>query len=144
MTYLDTSALIKRFIAERGSDVVRRVFAEGRPVATARIAYAEVHAALARRQREGDLLREAYRSAVRQFERDWTGYIRVELHEDILRGVRTLVGRHPLRAYDAVHLASALHLRNSLGEDLTFAASDERLLTAAGAERLRTLNPETS
>lgn len=143
MTYLDTSALIKRFIGEAGSDVMRRLFAAGGPVATAKIAYAEVYAALTRRRREGDLARAGYVDACAQFERDWPGYVRVELHDEILVSARKLITRHPLRGYDAIHLASALSLRDSLGEDPTFVAADERLLTAARAERLKTLNPET-
>ena len=53
MIYLDTSALIKRFVTERGSRLVRRLVAQPPAVATSKIAYAEVHAALARKRREG-------------------------------------------------------------------------------------------
>ena len=44
-----------------------------------------------------------------------------------------LVGRHPLRAADALHLASALELRSP---DLVVAAWDEHLAAAARAEGL--------
>jgi len=144
MTYLDTSALIKRFVAEAGSDAIRRLFTAREPIATAKIAYAEVHAALARRHREGDLSRDGYAGACARFERDWHSYVRIELHDEVLVTARRLIARHPLRGYDAVHLASALSLRDALGEDPTFLASDERLLKAARAERLPTLNPETA
>jgi len=57
---------------------------------------------------------------------------------------RDLIQRHPLRGFDAVHLASALSLKNALGEEVTFSAADGRLLRAAGAENLATLNVETA
>jgi predicted nucleic acid-binding protein len=142
MTYLDTSALIKRFVREAGSDVVAELLERGGPVATAKIAFAEMFSGLTRRFREGDLSGRAYALVCRQFERDWPGYLRVDLHDEILISARDLIRRHPLRAFDAIHLASALSLRKALGEDVTFAASDERLVRAARAERLTTLNVE--
>lgn len=140
MNYLDTSALIKRFVQEPGSDVVAELLESDAPVATAKIAFAEVYSGLTRRFRGGDLSGRAYALVCRQFERDWPGYLRVDLHDDILISARDLIRRHSLRAFDAIHLASALSLRRALGEEVTFAASDERLVRAASTERLATLN----
>ena len=143
MTYLDTSALIKRFVAEKGTPLVRNVVAEPESVATAKIAYAEVYAGLTRRKRERSLSEVQYHLACRQFERDWRAYVRVDLLDEVLFLARDLIQRHPLRGFDAIHLASALRLQNSLGEEITFAAADERLLRASEAEGLRPLNPES-
>ncbi len=143
MTYLDTSALIKRFVAERGSSLVRSLVAEPASVGTAKIAYAEVYAGLRRRNREGSLPEVQYQLACRQFERDWRAYVRVDLLDEVLFLARDLIQRHPLRGFDAIHLASALRLQSSLGEEITFAAADERLLRASEAEGLRPLNPES-
>jgi len=142
--YLDTSALIKRFVNEKGSPLVRSLVTERGPVATAKIAYAEIFAGLARKFREGHLPRNLHALACRQFERDWRAYLRVDLQDDVLYLARDLVQRHPLRGFDAVHLASALSLKNALGENITFAAADGRLLRAAGAENLEQLNVETA
>ena len=142
MNYLDTSALIKRFVTERGSAVVQAIVTRNGTVATAKIAYAEVYAGLTRRQREGHLPDRQYVSACRQFESDWRAYVRVDLRDDVLLLARDLIQRHPLRGFDAIHLASALSLKSGLGEQITFAAADERLLRAAEAEGLRHLNVE--
>lgn len=115
MTYLDTSALVKRFVAEKGSErVTRMILVEG-PVATAKIAHVEVYAAFARRYRERALSRRGYASALRNFRRDWEAYIRVDLRDDVLRRARSLARRHPLRADDAIHLATALDLQAAGG-----------------------------
>lgn len=143
MNYLDTSALIKRFVAEKGSPLVRALVTRKGPVATAKIAYVEVHAGLARKHREGRLSGRHYTLACRQFEGDWPSYARVDLLDDILLLARDLIRQHPLRGFDAIHLASAISLRTSLGEEVTFAAADGRLLQAAKAERLRTLDVES-
>jgi predicted nucleic acid-binding protein len=141
--YLDTSALIKRFVNEKGSLLVRSlVQREPAALATAKIAYAEIFAGLTRKLREGNLAKAQYALACRQFDRDWHAYIRVELGDDLLFLARDLIQRHPLRGFDAVHLASALTLKTALGEDITFAAADGRLLKAAKAENLEPLNVE--
>ena len=142
MNYLDTSALIKRFVAEKGSPLVQTLVTRKGPIATAKIAYAEVYAGLTRKLREGHLSDAQYALACRQFEADWQAYIRVELHDDTLCLARDLIQRHPLRGFDAIHLASAISLKNALGEDITFAAADERLLRAAEAEDLKILHVE--
>jgi predicted nucleic acid-binding protein len=142
--YLDTSALIKRFVNEKGSALVESLVQGKGAVATAKIAYAEIFAGLTRKLREGNLSKPQYALACRQFERDWHAYVRVGLEDDILLLARDLIQRRPLRGYDAVHLASALRLKIALGEEITFAAADERLLKAAEAENLEFLNVETA
>ena len=144
MNYLDTSALIKRFVVEKGSPLVRALVIRRGPVATAKIAYAEVYAGLTRKRREGHLSDNAYALACRQFEGDWQAYLRVDLLDEVLLLARDLIRRHPLRGFDAIHLASALSLKRALGEEITFAAADARLLQAAAGEHLRPLNVETA
>jgi predicted nucleic acid-binding protein len=142
VNYLDTSALIKRFVAEPGSELVRKLVTEEGPVATAKIAYAEAYAAFNRKKREGHLSRRDYGLVSEAFENDWQAYVRVDLQEEVLAFCRELTERHPLRGFDAIHLASALSLQRDLGEKLTFAAADARLLEAAAAEDLLSLDVE--
>ena len=136
MTYLDTSALVKRFIAEKGSPSVRTLMQKDL-VATAKIAYAEIYAAFARKNREGFLSNRQLGRLSNQFESDWSSYIRLDLTDEILHLARDLTGRYPLRAFDAIHLASAVTLRDALDELIPFAAADQRLIQAAQAENFR-------
>jgi uncharacterized protein len=142
--YLDTSALIKRFVNEKGSALVQSLLQQPEGVATAKIAYAEIFAGFARKLREGNIPRHLHALACRQFERDWPAYLRVDLQDNVLFLARDLIQRHPLRGFDAVHLASALSLKTALGEGVTFAAADGRLLRAAAAENIEALNVETA
>ncbi len=140
MNYFDTSALIKRFVDESGSKRVAAVLAREPVVATSKVAYAEVHAGLARKLREKALATAAYRTISRTFDTDWRAYVRVDLADPLLLIVRDLVRRHPLRGFDAIHLASAMRLQQQLGEEMRMVASDDRLLAAAEEEGLRTLD----
>ncbi|MGH7858309.1 MAG: type II toxin-antitoxin system VapC family toxin [Candidatus Binatia bacterium] len=138
MTYfLDSSALVKRYLTEPGSDLVRDLLRRRRRVAVSRIAYAEVVAAVARAWRE-KVLEESARDAVFDvIDRDFTRFDVTELRRSIIERVRDLVVRQPLRAYDAVQLASALTLKER-GASVDFWVADDRLTTAARGEGLRT------
>jgi len=144
VTYLDTSALVKRFVSEAGSSEVQSLLTRGEPVASATIAYPELYSGLTRRHREGVLSHLQYRLACRRVESDWMALVKVELGAEILSAARDLVQRHGLRAFDAIHLASALGLQAAANEPVTFVAADQRLLRAAAGERLTTVNPEVA
>ena len=65
----DTSALIKRFVNEKGSSLAHTLVQQCGPTAT--IAYAEVFSGLTRKLREKHLSRALYGLACRQIEQDW-------------------------------------------------------------------------
>ena len=142
MNYLDTSALVKRFVAEKGSERVEEILSDGTPAATSKIGYAEVYSALARRRREKGISPKGYAQACRSFEEDWKTYVRVDLRDEVLDLARDLIQRRPLRGFDAIHLASALTIGRELAEPMMFVAADARLLDAAKAEKLSVMNPE--
>jgi predicted nucleic acid-binding protein len=125
MIYLDTSALIKRFVAEAGSETVNDLVGKAPPIVTAKIAFAEVHAGLKRKHREGSLSGRDYALSVRQFEDDWESYIRVDLRDEILRLARDLIRQHPLRGFEAIHLSSALSEKTSRSAPPTRRASPQ-------------------
>jgi predicted nucleic acid-binding protein len=144
VTYLDTSALVKRFVFEAGSGEVQSLLTGDDPVASATIAYAELYSAMTRRHREGVLTQLQYRLACKRFERDWLALVKVELGVEVLSSARSLIQRHGLRAFDAIHLASALGLQAAANERVTFVAADQRLVQAAAGEGLATVNPEAT
>jgi len=125
MIYLDTSALIKRFVAEAGSETVNDLVGKAPPIVTAKIAFAEVHAGLKRKHREGSLSGRDYALSVRQFEDDWESYIRVDLRDEILRLARDLIRQHPLRGFEAIQLSSALSEKTSRSAPPTRRASPQ-------------------
>ena len=78
MLYLDTSSLIKLYVAEAGVDLVLALLDKAAVVATSVVAYAETRAALARLRREGRLSAPDFSSAKRDFERDWPAYLTLD------------------------------------------------------------------
>jgi predicted nucleic acid-binding protein len=132
--YLDTSSLVKLYVAEPGSDAVRRLVTEAAVVATSGIAYPETRVALARRRRERALGPAAFATARRAFEEDWPRYLAVDVSASICRAAGELAERYRLRGYDSVHLASYLEVARRAGAAETrFSSDDQRLIRAAKA-----------
>lgn len=138
IVYLDTSALVKLYIEEPGSSEVRALVGAAQIIATSRVAYVEAWAGFARKFREGELSREEYSQMVKDLERDWKNYFIVEVSESVARLGGELTDKHPLRGFDAIHLTSALLLKNRTRSEVSFSCFDDRLKAAAQAEGLTT------
>lgn len=135
MRYFDASALVKRYVREAGSATVRRLLVSDTP-ATSRLSEVEVASALERRTREAAFSPAERDRALAALDRDLPAIVLVELTPAISTTARTLLRRHPLRAGEAVQLASCLYLQDQMGESVAFVAFDERLVTAARQEGL--------
>ena len=137
--YLDTSALVKAYVEEQHCDSVRRWVDAAAVVATSVVAYPEAAAAFARKSREGGIGKDTLDRVLAALERDWADYAVLEVQE---RAAGALAVKHALRGFDAVHLSAALALQADAPEGtVAFCAFDERLMRAAAAEGLTTLEP---
>lgn len=139
IVYADSSVLVKRFVREVGSENVRDLLGHGREIATSALARVEIRSAVARQVREGLLDAGGAARVLDRVTRFLATVVVVEPRGRVLDLAGELVGRRPLRAYDAVHLASALRLANESQATVVFACADVALLAAASAEGLRTL-----
>lgn len=135
--FLDTSALVKRYVAEPGSEQVRRLLRRRVEVAIARITEAEAYAAISRATRMNAITSDERDRAFEQLAEDLAEVRTVEIRRPVVLAVRDLVVRWPLRGYDAVQLACALRLQ-SQGLAVNVWSSDGDLATAARGEGLRT------
>lgn len=148
--YLDTSALIKRYVNEAGSRWLRVLLNENpRPaIVTSHLVIVEVTSALMRRVREGVLTNADYGQAQNAFRADCLRqYELVTAVGGVIDQANRLLETHALRAYDAVHLATAVvsnryFLANDLAP-LVFLSADHRLNQAASAEGLAVDDPNS-
>jgi predicted nucleic acid-binding protein len=131
--YCDTSALLKLYLPEPGSEAFNRAV-EGRDdLFVSDLTVTEIVSALSRRLRQGSLLHGAARRAQRAIigRLDDGAYQRVELTRDVHRQAEDFLlslTETPLRAADALHLALATSVRTA-----SIASFDVRLLAAARA-----------
>jgi predicted nucleic acid-binding protein len=142
--YLDTSALVKLYVREPGTERMIRLVnvASGHTLAVLSLARVEFRAAVRQRERYGDIPREAADTLIARMEKHLQGLYVVQLvTEAVVDEAAVLLDRHPLRAYDAVQLAGCLSLRAKLSESPSFVCSDRQLLGAAEREGLTVLDP---
>ena len=134
--YLDTSSLVKVFIAETGSEAVRELVIKTDTVCTSPVAYAEARATFARLRRAGQLDASAFASVKREFEAYWPTYLTVNVTDSLCREAGELTEQFGLRGFDGIHLASFAQVARETGiEEASFSSFDDRLNEAA--RRLR-------
>jgi predicted nucleic acid-binding protein len=148
--FFDSSALVKRYVQERGSAWVRSLMAPqaGHALYVARITAVEVVAAIARRQRGGALTATDAMRALTDFQYDLTHQYRlVEITPLLITEAMRLATTYALRGYDAVQLAAARTIeavRAAHGlPPLSLVSADDALNTAARAETLTVDDPNT-
>ncbi|NIP56996.1 MAG: PIN domain-containing protein [Gemmatimonadetes bacterium] len=140
--YLDASALVKRYVAERGSEAVARSLEEAEYVATSVVTRVEVSSALGRAVRVDALAEDEAASALRLFRSEWARFLRIQAAESVIAAAARLAWDLGLRAYDTVQLASALWWSDTLEAEVTFATFDLPLWQAAGARGLTRSPPD--
>ena len=138
IAYLDASALVKRYLVERGSRETIAVTGASEMIATSIVSRAEVAAALAKAARSGLVTQNVARNAQRLFAGDWPDLVRVPVTEALVERADGLAWEHGLRGYDAVQLASALAWQESVGEEIVVATFDQQLWEAAKRTGLKT------
>ncbi len=140
--YLDTSALLKLYVAENGTQSTREVYERSEFVCIARIAAVEFVAAIARRMKIAHNLAPELREIIRQFKHDLLNdtFLVFEMDARMADQAMSLAQRHQLRGYDAVQLATGVSAKkffDSQGNsEFSFVCADHELNVAAIAEKL--------
>ena len=145
--YLETSALVKLYVYETGTDRLLSLTASdaGHRFAILSLAQVEFRAAIRGRQRRGEIPDNAADELIESFRRHAEGKFLLQPTSDSLLDLASaLIDSYPLRGYDAVQLAGYLALRSISGsEEPTFVCADKVLLSAARNEGCPTLDPST-
>lgn len=146
--YLDSSAAVKRYVAETGTAWIIGLLkpSANNIIYIAQITGVEVVSAISRRQRGGSLTAPAANKAIARFKRDFQNKLRIlRLTDAVTNEAIRLAETHGLRGYDAVQLATAIELSNRLTANnlppITFISADNQLNQDAQNEGLAVDNP---
>ena len=137
--YCDTSALLKLFVDEEGSDCMIKARDSSQTIAICRITWAEAMAAFAQRCRFKGANTSALAQSRSAFEQAWHGFAIVEISQLLVEKAGFYAEAFALRGYDSVQLAAAHNLQEHLSLPLTFACFDRRLNQAAQLLKLEVL-----
>ena len=142
--YLDTSALVKLYVREPGTDQMLRLAdpAGGHTLAVLGLTRVEFRSAVRQRERAGDVARNIADNLIDSMDRHLANFFLVQPITDlVIQEAAALLDRNALRAYDAVQLAGCIMLRARLGRHATFVCSERQLLKAAEDEGMTVLDP---
>jgi len=145
--FFDTSAIVKRYAKESGSDRVNEIISnDANSVYLLNISTVEFCSALKRKTNQ-DQLGEAQAKELNDWF-DWhceNEYLVVQLQEEDLEFARSLIWAHGLRAYDAIQLSTCHSLHDlsneNEGPEVVFFSADDKLVDAAKKEGISTINP---
>ena len=131
--FCDTSALVKLYIAEDFSELVKSQLAQAEAIVVCRIAWAEAHAALSRKAREVPADAELIEQAKGALAADWPGFVLMDVNQMLVERAGDYADTFALRAYDSVQLAAAFEVTRITQSPVRFACFDNRLVKAAKA-----------
>ena len=135
--YLDTSALVKRFVLERGSIDVNNLVSSSEMVGSSLITQVEMAAALGKAARMHWIDQLAAETAYRDFFNQWHYITRLMISPVLIERAAQLSLQTGLRGYDATHLASALFWQESLDTEILMATYDKELWAVAKKSGLK-------
>ena len=124
--YFDTSALVKRYVRERGSARVVSLLRR-HDVLSSAITPVEILSAFWRRKRSGDLSDENFAATLSRVQSERIRWELVEVGGTVLSRAEEIVqGAVPMRALDAVHVASLLAFQAASSIQISFVTGDAR------------------
>ena len=141
LIYADTSAFAKLWIKEAHSDFTRQVLqGSGNIIACSAIGKVEIVSALRRAYKAGRISGTRFAKIHRELEEKWKDVVVMATVPEVISTAERYAIKFALRGYDAVHLASLLHLTQS-GVAPVLASFDDELIDAAEKSGIHVLYP---
>ena len=139
--FFDTSALVKRYHGETGSDNVDRIFDQkDRAIVISNITITEMISAFKRKENAGEIGFETMELLVSKFFADILAeFVVLELTDEHIKESIRLVTERNLRTLDALQLGTALEIK---GVGCIFVSADKNLCETAKHEGMQIMNPE--
>jgi hypothetical protein len=136
-SFFDTSALIKHYIEEAGSEAVSELMNDADEVFVSEITIIECFSTLKRLLLERQIDEKSFHYLKDELRHDFRFFSQIAV-EDALKYCETLIDRYQLKTLDSVQLASAVYLKKEIH---SFICCDVKLSTAAGNESFEVINP---
>ena len=139
--YFDTSALIKSYIEEEGSDKVKSIIDSATEIFVSSITSLECNSTIRRLLLEKSITETSYNLLRKKIEQDFQDFRIIPLTTRIEHLAKDYIHQFQLKTLDSIQLASC----SSVLEDIhSFVLSDEKLLSSAKRLRIPILNPVKS
>lgn len=134
--YLDTSALLKRYIREQYTSEVIEMIEQADVVGSTVLARVEMAAAFAKAVRQNLIQMQDARTAWSDFLEHWDSFARLPVTPPNLERASHFAWENGLRGYDAVHCAAAYTWQQAMVFPVTLATFDRGLWQAAAQNNM--------
>jgi uncharacterized protein len=130
IVYIDTSALVKRYIQEANSGDVVTLLDQANLTGSILLTRVEMASAFSKAVRMKWLDLQTSEEAWQDFLLHWRSFSRLVVTQPLIDRASRLAWDYGLRAYDATHLAAALLWQETLETPVTLATYDRELWQA--------------
>jgi predicted nucleic acid-binding protein len=111
--YFDTSALIKNYIEENGSNIVIELINNAKEIFVSELYLVESISTLRRILLDKLITEEDYENIKNEIKYDFEYFTKIEI-EKILNDCENLIDKYQLKTLDSIQLASAIHIKNEI------------------------------
>ena len=136
--FCDTSALIKKYIIETGSDKFNKLLNKADNVYVSAITEIESISTFKRLLIENAIDENDYDILINEFEIDYQYYSIIPLDDQIIKNAIKLIDKYQLKSLDSIQLGTVIYLKDEID---SFIACDEKLIKAALKEKIKIINP---
>jgi predicted nucleic acid-binding protein len=130
--FFDSSAFVKRFVAEKGSDEVETLCLNASVISLSSICFPEIISTMNRRLREKSITRKNYRLIKNRMIEEFEDIEIINIVPEVISKSVSLLEKNNLRTLDALHIASAIAWKCDL-----FVSADKRQIMAAKKSGLK-------
>ena len=127
--FIDTSSLLKKYIAERGSDTLEHLLIKISEIIVAPFCLLELHSAIRRLLREHYLTQDEALGLFKETKQDILYFSRIHWNDNLEQKALELIQKYQIRTLDSLQLASGC-----LADADVFITSDQNLYHAAKKE----------
>ena len=136
--YFDTSALVKKYISETGSENADKLFLSASEIYISIIGHVEAVSSFRRLLLEKEIKKKDYELLKSEIAQDFKYFNVIDVSSEIVYDAVKVIDKYQLKSLDSLHLAAALAVKTDIDY---FISSDQKLLKAAENEGFKVINP---
>jgi len=136
--FCDTSALIKKYISEKGSEKFEKILSKTDNIYVSSITEIETISTFKRLLTEKAIDKDDYQMIVKDFETDYQFFSVVSIDGQIIKKAVKMINQYQLKTLDSIQLGTAVFLKSEID---SFVVCDEKLIKAALKEKIKVINP---
>ena len=136
--FLDTSALIKRYIEEKGSKIVEKLTNEAQKIIISEITTLECLSAIRRMEIESRITKEEYIKIKDAIRYELEDVVKIQFDNQVSKKAEEMIEIYQLKTLDAIQLGTCIMQQDVIEG---FVCCDTKLLNSAKTEGLKVINP---